>query len=109
MKEKWINKLINLLNESEDWFVSRFISYDGINRVFRLDNWQSFHYTLILSKEYCFIKWLVENNKIDFDFDKIYSKARFYVFGKNISDTDYIIMLLSIQDNPIEFLIDILK
>ena len=59
-----------------------------------------------------FIKWLVENDKIDRE--QFYDKAR-----KIITDFDLrweyewacneIIMLLSIQDTPIEFLISILK
>lgn len=102
-----MEKLIQYLNESEDWFVSRFISYDGINRVFRLDNWQSFHYTLILSKEYCFIKWLVENNKIDTQ--KFREKAKFIILSNSIKYYEFLIMELSIQKNPVKFLVSILK
>jgi len=101
-----MEKLIELLNESEDWFVSKFVSYDGINRVFRLDNWQSFHYTLILSKEYCFIKWLVENNKIDFV--KLDDNSDWYEINTGREYLD-LVALLSIQDDPVEFLISILK
>jgi len=102
-----MEKLIELLNESEDWFVSKFVSYDGINRVFRLDNWQSFHYTLILSKEYCFIKRLVENNKIDTQ--KFREKAKFIILSNSIKYYEFLIMELSIQKNPVKFLISILK
>lgn len=101
-----MEKLIELLNESEDWFVSKFVSYDGINRVFRLDNWQSFHYTLILSKEYCFIKWLVENNKIDFT--KLEDNSDWYSI-ELWDDCCEVLALLSIQDDPVKFLISILK
>ena len=106
MKYNWIKKLIKLLNESEDWFVSEFISYDGINWAFRLNNWQSFHYTLILSKEYCFIKRLVDNNKLNFD--KLEDNDNWYAIN---TGNDYLDMLalLSIQDDPVEFLIGILK
>ena len=106
MKEKWIKKLIDLLNESEDWFVSKFVSYDDINWVFRLNSWQSFHYTLILSKEYCFIKRLVENNKIDFT--KLEDNSDWYSI-ELWDDCCEVLALLSIQDNPVEFLISILK
>ncbi len=64
-------------------------------------------YLQVISKEFWFIQWLVQNDKIDFD--KIYSKIRIYIFGKGVSDTDYVIMILSIQDNPIEFLVSILR
>ena len=64
----------------------------------------------VISKEYGFIKWLVDNNKIDFG-DKI--RVEYYK-GKQANSIRYIwyeclLMLLSIQDNPIEFLISILK
>ena len=113
-----MEKLIKLLNESEDWFVSKFVSYDDINWVFRLDNWQSFHYTLILSKEYSFIKRLVEHDKIDFDNRELKDKfmeefERYPTFNSNTYKRDFningLLMLLSIQDNPIEFLVSILK
>lgn len=104
MKEDWIKKLIKLLNESEDWFVSKFVDYDDEDWVFILNSWQRFHYSFILSREYWFVLWLIKNNKID------WSK-----FGRMINNKMYyypktsFLMLLSIQDEPIEFLIDILK
>jgi len=66
----------------------------------------------LISKEYGFIKWLVENDKIGRE--QFYDKAR-----KIITDFDLrweyewacneIIMLLSISDTPIEDLISYLK
>jgi hypothetical protein len=47
-----------------------------------------------------FIKWLVENDKIDLD--------RIPAIEDN-GATNIVLMLLSIQDEPIEFLISILK
>ena len=104
-----MEKLIELLNESEDWFVSKFVSYDDINWVFRLDNWQSFHITLILSREYCFINWLVNNKKIDLLKLTCMNPRYTEILDSDFSWEDRIIMILSIQDNPIEFLISILK
>jgi len=114
MDQKSNDKLIKLLNESEDGFVSKFVYYDELNRTFELDNWQSLHYTLILSKEYCFIKRLVENNKIDkykvielehnwirpFKLDNLYWEIKL---------EERLIMLLSIQDDPVECLVSILN
>lgn len=64
----------------------------------------------IISKKFWFIKWLVENEKIN-----EHGIPEFY----HVSDhclkcvyewiADNTIMLLSIQDEPIEFLISILK
>ena len=64
---------------------------------------------IVISKKFWFIKWLVENDKIDRD--KMEEKSE-YTFIKNgwgehiIED---VLMLLSIQDEPINFLISILK
>lgn len=57
---------------------------------------------IIISKEYWFIKWLVDNDKIDLK--KLYHDMRLEFW-----DYHWLLMLLSIQDNPIEFLISILK
>ena len=62
---------------------------------------------MIISKEYWFIKWLVDNDKIDFEKleklhkfnDILYLRTAYYG----------LLMLLSIQDNPIEFLCSVLK
>ena len=63
---------------------------------------------IIISKDYWFIKWLVDNDKID--------RTYFYdlVWNYNLDLVplpwyDCLLMLLSIQDNPIGYLIDILK
>lgn len=66
----------------------------------------------IISKKFWFIKWLVENDKIDRE--QFYDKAR-----KIITDFDLrweyewacneIIMLLSISDTPIDLLCSLLK
>jgi hypothetical protein len=55
---------------------------------------------LIISKEFGFIKWLVENEKIDLD--------RIPAIEDN-GATNIVLMLLSIQDEPIRFLCEILK
>ena len=96
MKEIW--KLIELLNE-----YSKNIWYFNEEDL----QWQTKAW--ILSKEFWWVKWLVENDKIDID--KIEEKSE-YTFIKNgwgehiIED---VLMLLSIQDEPINFLISILK
>lgn len=109
MDQKSNDKLIKLLNESEDGFVSKFVYYDELNRTFELDNWQSFHYTLILSKEYCFIKRLVKNNKIDYE--KCIKEFMLRDFRKfyYLSKVDNVIANLSIQDDPVEYLVSILN
>ena len=68
---------------------------------------------VICSKKFWFIKWLVENDKIDTDI--VYKKwflARTYdkdEVWKCFEPYEEILMLLAIQDEPINFLISILK
>ena len=71
-----------------------------------IDTWQEFVYwnriylyETIISKKFGFIKRLVDNDKID------PSKIEIHWF----SFYESVLMELSIQDNPIEFLISILK
>lgn len=62
---------------------------------------------IICSKWYGFIQRLVENDKIDFEWlEKELLKIWIY---KNVWYYEWLLMLLSIQDNPIEFLVSILK
>lgn len=69
----------------------------------------------VICKEFWFIKWLVENEKIDFEKPiwefankyKLIVSDSFYL--KELSKEDELLMLLAIQDEPIRFLISILK
>ncbi len=62
----------------------------------------------VISKEWGFIKWLVENDKIDIS--KLEDNNDYLVMKENWANTyKALLMLLSIQDKPIEFLISILK
>ena len=60
-----------------------------------------------ISKQFWFIKWLVENEKID--------KHQVHILcwtddmEYNYSEEELILMELAIQDNPIDFLVSILK
>ena len=64
------------------------------------------HETILISKKFKFIKWLLDNHKIDFT--KLEDNSDWYYLdtGDNYLD---LVALISIQDNPIEFLISILK
>ena len=104
MKGNWIKKLIKLLNESEDWFVSKFVDYDDKDWVFILNSWQSFHYSFILSREYWFVQWLIKNNKIDWSKFGCMINNKMHYYPKTI-----FIKLLSIQGNPVKYLISYLK
>ena len=128
-KEKWrekteeIWKLIELLNEYEtprSWVVYK--SYDDYDWFFYwVDcDWETeiaWSDSLICSKKFWFIKWLVENDKIDLEAQAIqYAKSDLSKFFAEWKDKDWmsddyamLLMLLAIQDEPINFLISILK
>ena len=124
MKKGWMNKFIRLLME---------YGYENHDYYWTLyDNWE-FEWTVpwtdhelskeeiwmvIKSKEYRFIQRLVDNDKIDF------SKVRCVYKDKLVCNPTYnyagityviykkyerLLMLLSIQESPIEFLISVLK
>ena len=108
-----MEKLIELLNkemeeQEKNWpRLARFTSYDGLNKVFNLNNGCCFWVEFVLSKRYEFIKWLVDNDKIEWS-----EKTAFVTFlerGINADKSDALVSLLAVKDNPIEFLISILK
>lgn len=107
-----MEKLIKLLNEFEkerkSWFTWRSIdSYD--NCVYGVDcDWETeiTMYSDLYSKYYGFIKWLFDEDKIDLT--KLEDNSDWY-WIELWDDCYEVLALLSIQDNPIEFLISILK
>ena len=115
-KESWIETLIELLNEYEIWKWKNGLDirqqYSEHN--FKYNKWL---YNIVISKKYWFIQWLVDNDKIDFDtipnkIKEIWMPILIqweiqYWFDS--SDLDWLLMALSIQDEPIQFLISILK
>lgn len=118
-----MEKLIELLNEYEtprSWVVYK--SYDDYDWFFYwVDcDWETeiaWSDSLICSKKFWWIWWLVENDKIDFnkipnEIEEIWIPMLWqweikYWFDS--SDYYWLLMLLSIQDEPIEFLYSILK
>ena len=130
MKKIW--KLLELLNE----YVEKYNKSD-LYYTFELeDNWWLFCYDditdykwwtmqdeamVVCSKKFWFIKWLVENDKISNDWIKprtdlvkeitiVDYKTGDAIWWKNkYTEVEQLIMYLSIQDEPINFLISILK
>ena len=125
-KEKiWMEKLIELLNEYDPYIASDgehrdnlwYFIYKWWSAIFPKEVWM----LQIISKEYWFIKWLVENDKIDLV--KVYENLTNYeieiriravkeLLENNEEDTIAylkLLMLLSIQDEPIRFLCEIIK
>lgn len=105
-----MDKLIELLNEYEPyiqsdgthtdnfwWYVSQWHS-----AVFPKEVWVE----RIISKSYWFIKWLVENDKID---ESKCWNVSFELYHTSYTKYESLLMLLAIQDEPVEFLLSILK
>ena len=61
----------------------------------------------LISKHYWLIKWLVDNDKIEWS-----EKTAFVTFlerGINADKSDALVSLLAVKENPIEFLCSVLK
>ena len=125
-KKIWMQKLIELLNEYDPYIAS-----DGEHR----DNLWGYAYqwhsavfpkelaeSYIISKSYGFIKWLVENDKIDTskandkNLNGYEIELRIRAVKELVADSEEktvlylnLLMLLAIQDEPIRFLCEILK
>ena len=118
VKEKiWIEKLIELLNEyweydlvEHNWEICKWTTDDETGEM----NIYTDYTNNIISKKFWFIKWLVENDKIDRDEIIISSDFMPVAFDRKWekyewSEEKQLLMLLSISDTPIEFLISLLK
>ena len=87
---------------------------DYFNQWWEEKFWEKWHFTYenrfdevhLISKKMWFIEWLVKNNKIDYD--KVHDNENYYAVDV-WDNTDELLMLLSISDNPIEFLISVLR
>ena len=113
MEESRLEKLKRLLTEY-DPFIKKDWEYTDNHWYFVYIWWSAIYgkeiwMLKIISKEYWFIKRLVENDKIDLMKLKKWIEDNKFYCAKWGKITNMLLMLLSIQDNPIEFLISILK
>ena len=136
MKEKWIKKLIRLLNKYEEWKSEKYIHWNYV-WWYDEDIWCIFasrfpdntfisfdeSIAIIICKWYNFIKWLFDNNKIDrhserleLDMKRMRIPQDYYIGWLQSLDLQHkkaqylsLIALLSIQDDPVNYLIRILK
>lgn len=99
-------KFIRLVNEylwdKQNWLYCRREIEDGIyDSFFHTEDWEgTIEEAQIISKSFGFIKWLIENNKVDLDkFPQIWEYPEY----------ESLLMRLSISENPIELLISMLK
>ena len=122
MKEIW--KLLELLNEYLETFDTetnktlKVFAFEEVTKLFLAKNGASYRQERVISKRFKFIKWLVENDKIDrknWDildecmgwFDRYPIDLNTHILKNDAMDM--LIMILSIQDNPISFILSILK
>lgn len=100
-----MEKLIELLNEYK-WKEERTIECGCPHNDWYWAYTYEHEELIIISKKFWFIQWLVENKKVNMREDGIISLA-----SELWEEADYetLLMLLSIKDNPIGFLISILK
>lgn len=113
-----MEKLLQLLNEYQNSYKSKFIfsDYDEKTTSFSLVNSEMCLWAeTIISKKFWFIERLVSNKKLNLiDFKEVVKEVEFtdneefdrYIF---YSITDSLLMLLAISDDPISFLVSILK
>ena len=105
------DKLIELLNEFEWYKEDEFESWKLDENWYLTEWWDYFRIWTemkVVSKAFWFIKRLVDNDKIDFV--KLYDEVSDYCEELvPYPWYDCALMMLSIQDNPIEFLISLLK
>lgn len=119
MKENWIKKIIELLNEAirnwldfqwNDIIKIKYYSETDIRAYY--DKTARAYYNItyedIISKRAGFIKRLVDNNKIDLDKAYLENCCMCWWFLR-YGEVDGLIMKLSIRNNPIEYLTTILK
>lgn len=98
-KKSEYQKLIDLLNEYEDPFVSWYVDYVEEFGVFVLNNnEQATEEEVIISKSFWFIQRLVEHNKLLHP-DFVQHLKLFY--WDSMPESNFYLMMLSIADRPI--------
>ena len=110
-----MEKLIELLNEYEKE-LNTGLNWRIDEKYWMLWRWLNLMWVdqYLISKHYWFIKWLVENDKIDRDEIIINSDFMPIAFDRKWekyewSEEKQLLMLLSISDTPIEDLVSYLK
>lgn len=93
-------KLVDYLNEM---FVEKF------GRDWHFTYKSRFDEVHVMSKKCWFIEWLLGKNKIDLLKLTCMNPQYTEILDSDFSWEDRIIMILSIQDNPITFLLSVLK
>ena len=104
--DKQWRKFVDLFNE---WWEEEFEEKGHFTYTMRFDH------THIIDKKFWFIEWLIKKKKVDLDKRPTRNKYRIQQYKTElwwywkIDEYSELLMLLSIQDNPITFLLSILK
>lgn len=117
-----MEKLITLLNEYDEWWNWNEYNWIGLwcedhNTIWYKDKNLSCEQdeivAYLISKSYGFIKRLVDNDKIDksnkFLISVNVENDKWVGYVKAFEGYESLLMLLAIQDKPIEFLLSIIK
>ena len=119
-----MDRLVALLNEYEKDWLNEFETYverwycERTKQILsgKWENNNELKPCEIISKKYWIIKWLLDNDKInineewdDYEETNLSCNSDFFQLQKHYSYYESLIMLLAIQENPISFLISILK
>lgn len=106
-KEIWMEKLMKYVEEMQKEWIN--ICRPRFQEYYLLE-------MMLVSKHYWLIKWLVENDKIDrekfWNSETVSSKYSDFELSYDTPREDYtntLLMELAIQDEPIQFLIEILR
>ena len=109
-----MEKLIKLLNEyncnvlkrADEWKLKNSIEHPWTKYISLSSVWAWKIYLYVISKEFWFIKRLVDNDKIDTL--KLSMESDMW-FGDKYYKEESLLMLLAISDNPIDLLCERLK
>lgn len=110
-----MEKLLDLLNEFKEgaWysFTGYYDEYWMFDTDLNMDGNTSLPEETIICKKFWFIERLIDQNKVEFDRarDKSDFPLLYAGWWEFYSDAEVIIATLSIEDDPIRFLISILK
>ncbi len=105
-----LSKLLNEYLESKKKDIKQFMNIAAL----MTQSDSKLYQTYIISKDFEFIKWLVDNDKVDTECQKVLHTARakaewIWLECQWYSDYESLLMLLSISNSPIDFLCEILK
>ena len=113
-----MKKLLQLLNEFKEGKPFQFIGYDEKYWMFdtnlNADGNTSLPEETIICKKFWFVQWLADNDRIDYykvgeivDTYKWSLREKAYVVSDCVVES--MLMILAIQDDPISFLLSVLK